>query len=305
MPPMFAPAPRVGVRMYVSRMQLNRRSFRAPSPSPSRSPSRPARRRAGAEPGTKEPKRHRVDLTGETKTVGGSHPRGPRDGPGNGHRQAVRRRQDQAGRAAGPRLHGPVTGTFRIRNDRGTAIGHAGGDRSPVSTARIDYDGTADFTGGKGRYKGIMGTDLAVRTPTRSTMTAGSVQGLRHLVGSCDSPDPRAPRADPSLATSAGPCGRREAEARRPQGRKIGARDPRGQGRRLGKLRRSQDQLRQLDLRDSTATGTFRIRDDRGTAFGTVDMTFVRSCRRTRSRSTAPPTSPAARAATRGSRGPN
>ena len=53
------------------------------------------------------------------------------------------------------------TGTFRIRNDRGTAFGTVDMDFVlDVPGNSITFTGTADFTGGKGRYKGIKGTDL-------------------------------------------------------------------------------------------------------------------------------------------------
>jgi hypothetical protein len=52
-----------------------------------------------------------------------------------------------------------ATGTFRIRDHRGTALGSV--DMTfVISGGEIDFDGTADFTAGKGRYKGIEGTGL-------------------------------------------------------------------------------------------------------------------------------------------------
>ena len=52
-----------------------------------------------------------------------------------------------------------ATGTFRVRDHRGTAFGTV--DMTFVINGdEITFDGTADFTGGKGRYKGIRGRDL-------------------------------------------------------------------------------------------------------------------------------------------------
>ena len=59
-----------------------------------------------------------------------------------------------------------------------------------------------------------------------------------------------------------------------------------------------------LNFADSTATGTFRIRNDVGTALGTVDMDFVLDRRQRDHVHAAPRTSPAARVATRASREP-
>ena len=53
-----------------------------------------------------------------------------------------------------------ATGTFRIRNDRGTATGTVDMTFEIVNGTEVDFTGTADFTGGKGLYKGITGTDL-------------------------------------------------------------------------------------------------------------------------------------------------
>ncbi len=54
-----------------------------------------------------------------------------------------------------------ATGTFRIRNDRGTALGTVDMDFDlNLPGNEITFTGTADFTGGKGRYKGIRGKRL-------------------------------------------------------------------------------------------------------------------------------------------------
>lgn len=117
---------------------------------------------ADAKPGggNDRPKRHRVDLIGATKMVGGS----PIPGPA----------KDQGTISGKPFGDGKIkltvqldlatssaTGTFRIRNDKGTALGTV--DLTfvlSIPTNEITFDGTADFTGGKGRYKGIEGTEL-------------------------------------------------------------------------------------------------------------------------------------------------
>ena len=116
---------------------------------------------AGAEPGTKEPKSHRVDLIGETKTVGGSILASPATDKGT-----VTGKPFGDGRiklvVQLDLVYRTFSGTFRIRTDRGTAVGTLEGTITGLNR-RIDYDGTADFTGGKGRYKGITGTDLEVR----------------------------------------------------------------------------------------------------------------------------------------------
>ena len=54
-----------------------------------------------------------------------------------------------------------ATGTFRIRDDRGTAFGTVDMTFAiDLPGNAVDFTGTADFTGGKGRYKGIRGRDL-------------------------------------------------------------------------------------------------------------------------------------------------
>lgn len=112
---------------------------------------------ADAKPGHGEPKRHRVDLTGATKKVAGDLP-GPI--------------KDQGTVAGKPFRDGRVKlfvaldfpsstadGTFRIRDDRGTALGTL--DLEFVITdGEITFTGTADFTGGKGRYRRIEGEGL-------------------------------------------------------------------------------------------------------------------------------------------------
>lgn len=114
---------------------------------------------AEAKPGKPdEPKRHRVDLTGATKMVGGSIIPGPVKDEGivtgKPFGEAKIKLTIQLDLATST-----ATGTFRIRDDRGTALGTV--DMAFVITGgEIDFDGTADITGGKGRYKGIEGTGL-------------------------------------------------------------------------------------------------------------------------------------------------
>ncbi len=106
-----------------------------------------------------KPSRHRVDLTGATKEVGGTLP-GPITDQGT-----------VAGKPFGDGkitlvvtlnfVDSTATGTFRLRNDRGTALGTVDMDFVlNVPDNEITFTGTADFTGGKGRYKGIRGTEL-------------------------------------------------------------------------------------------------------------------------------------------------
>jgi hypothetical protein len=104
--------------------------------------------------------RHRVDLTGATKMVGGSIIPGPAIDRGT-----------VSGKPFGDgriklvvQLDFPTqtaTGTFRIRDERGTAFGTVDMTFTiNVPENAVDFTGTADFTGGKGRYKGIRGRDL-------------------------------------------------------------------------------------------------------------------------------------------------
>ncbi|HET6831551.1 MAG TPA: hypothetical protein VFH44_09410 [Solirubrobacterales bacterium] len=109
-----------------------------------------------ADAGRKHRDRHRVDLTGATKTVGMT-----RDG-------AVDDRGTVTGKPFGDgkirvlvnfEPGAVATGSFRIRDRRGTAFGTV--DMTfTISGNEITFRGTADFTGGKGRYKRIRGRDL-------------------------------------------------------------------------------------------------------------------------------------------------
>jgi hypothetical protein len=113
---------------------------------------------APADAGRKHRDRHRVDLTGATKMVGGTIIPGPvidrgtvEGRPFGDGRIKLVVRLDLATATA--------TGTFRIRNDRGTAFGTVEMTFT-ISGGEITFNGTADFTGGKGRYKRIRGRDL-------------------------------------------------------------------------------------------------------------------------------------------------
>ena len=100
--------------------------------------------------------RHKVDMTGVTKMV---------DSPSQGtaHDQGT-----VSGKPFGDGTidilvtFGPnqtATGTFTIEAKGGSAFGTV--DMAyTVANGEIDFTGTADFTGGKGRYKGIRGRDL-------------------------------------------------------------------------------------------------------------------------------------------------
>jgi hypothetical protein len=115
---------------------------------------------APADAGRKRRDRHRVDLTGATKMVGGTIVPGPAidrgtvtGKPFGKGRIKLVVQLDLASSTA--------TGTFRIRNRHGTAFGTV--DMTFIINApddEITFNGTADFTGGKGRYKGIRGRDL-------------------------------------------------------------------------------------------------------------------------------------------------
>ena len=53
-----------------------------------------------------------------------------------------------------------ATGTFEIDAARGSAFGTVA-MTYVISGNEIDFTGTADFTGGTGKYRGIKGEDLA------------------------------------------------------------------------------------------------------------------------------------------------
>ncbi len=101
--------------------------------------------------------RHRVDLDGTTRMV---------DSPSQGTAH------DQGTVAGEPFGDGTIdlvvtfgdnwtaTGTFEIDAARGSAFGTVA-MTYVISGNEIDFTGTADFTGGTGKYRGIKGEDLA------------------------------------------------------------------------------------------------------------------------------------------------
>ena len=106
-------------------------------------------------PDTRETERHRVDITGQTKTVaspapGTLHDQGTIAGPpfGSGTVDLVVTLAD-----------GNATGTFTIDSPKGAAFGTV--DMTYVITGNeIDFTGEAAFTGGTGRFRGIRGEHL-------------------------------------------------------------------------------------------------------------------------------------------------
>jgi hypothetical protein len=104
---------------------------------------------------TKKPQRHRVDVAGETKAVDSPEPgtiedRGTITGKPFG-KGTIRLLVTFEGASA--------TGTFKLRTDKGTAFGTVDMVFT-ISGNEITFDGTADFTGGKGKFKGIKGENL-------------------------------------------------------------------------------------------------------------------------------------------------
>jgi hypothetical protein len=122
-------------------------------------------------PRTDESRRHRVDVTGSTKSVGSPEPgtiedRGTISGTpfGNGTIDLLATFQP------GSRM----TGTFTLRTKRGAVFGTL--DTTYVITGNeIHFTGTADITGGTRSYRGISGTDLAVTDDNTLDGQNGSV----------------------------------------------------------------------------------------------------------------------------------
>lgn len=114
---------------------------------------------SGATAKPDKPQRHRVDLTGETKMdpdssiiPGPTKDQGTITGrPFGDGKIKLKVQLDIPSQTA--------TGTFRVRTDKGTALGTVDMNFEIVG-GEVDFTGTADFTGGKGLYKGIQGTDL-------------------------------------------------------------------------------------------------------------------------------------------------
>ena len=112
--------------------------------------------------------RHRIDVTAATKMAGGSIIPGP----------AI----DRGITSGKPFDDGKIklivqidlatstaTGTFRIRDAKGTAFGTFDMAMTlDVPGNRVDFDGTAAITGGKGVYKGIKAKGL--RAHDRNTL---------------------------------------------------------------------------------------------------------------------------------------
>jgi hypothetical protein len=100
---------------------------------------------------------HRVDLEGVTRTTGAP-------GPGMLEDEGT-----ITGRPFGPGTvdiivsfgdPGTVTGTFEIDAAKGSAFGTLAMTYT-IAAGEIEFTGTASFTGGTGKYRGIRGKDLA------------------------------------------------------------------------------------------------------------------------------------------------
>ncbi|MGZ8665915.1 MAG: hypothetical protein ACXWZM_02245 [Solirubrobacterales bacterium] len=101
------------------------------------------------------PRRHRVDVSGKTRTVGSPSPgvledRGTISGDPFGTGTI-----DLVVTLDGPKASGP----FRIETGSGTARGRFWMDYS-ISNGEIDFNGTACFASGTGAYRGIRGSGL-------------------------------------------------------------------------------------------------------------------------------------------------
>jgi hypothetical protein len=124
-------------------------------------------RKRGAPP----PKRHRVDVIGMTKTVGSPTPgtvvdRGTITGPPFG-----------SGSLDLEVIFGAssVTGTFEIVSRRGSAFGTVAMDYT-ISGSEITFRGTAEFTGGTKKFRGIKGHDLKAYDHNMLDGQSGSVK---------------------------------------------------------------------------------------------------------------------------------
>lgn len=109
-------------------------------------------------PRTDDSRRHRVDMTAATKSVGS---------PAQG---TIEDRGSVTGRPFGSGTidllatfgEGQrMTGTFTIETKRGSAFGTMDTTYA-IAGNEIDFTGTADLTGGTGRYRGITGKRLVV-----------------------------------------------------------------------------------------------------------------------------------------------
>ncbi len=105
-----------------------------------------------------KPKRHRIDMTAATKMSGGSIIPGPAIDRGTTSGKPFDDGKIKL-TVQIDLLTSSATGTFRIRDAKGTAFGTFDMD-FVISGGEIDFTGTADITGGKGAYKRIRATDL-------------------------------------------------------------------------------------------------------------------------------------------------
>ena len=100
--------------------------------------------------------RHRVDVAGMTKSTGSPAPGTIED------RGTITGKPFGAGTIkvlATFEADQKMSGTFKIRTSRGSAFGTIATDYV-IDAEGITFTGTATFTGGKGRYKGIIGKKL-------------------------------------------------------------------------------------------------------------------------------------------------
>jgi hypothetical protein len=126
-----------------------------------------------------KPKLRPVDLTGATTVVNGSilaspaHYEGTISGtPFGTGKIRLTVQLDLVYRTA--------TGTFRIRSKKGTVSGTVDGTIVGLNRV-IDFYGTAELTGGTGRYKRIRGTGLEIHTRNTLDDPNGTIE-LRGFV---------------------------------------------------------------------------------------------------------------------------
>lgn len=126
-----------------------------------------------------KPKLHPVDLTGATTVVNGSILASPAQYEGTisgtpfgTGKIELTVQLDLVYRTA--------TGTFRIRDNKGTVLGTVDGTIVGLNR-QIDFYGTAELTGGTGRYKRVSGTGLEVHTHNTLDDPNGTIE-LRGFV---------------------------------------------------------------------------------------------------------------------------
>jgi hypothetical protein len=102
-----------------------------------------------------KPQRHRVDVAGNTRAVGSPAPGTIED------RGTISGKPFKSGtiKLLATFDGASINGTFKIRTPHGSASGTVAMDFT-ISGNEITFNGTASFTGGKGKYKGIVGVDL-------------------------------------------------------------------------------------------------------------------------------------------------